>query len=46
MATYELGWFDAHIWAYAEHFGMTELWTEDLQDGRTYGAVTAVNPFR
>jgi predicted nucleic acid-binding protein len=46
MATYQLGWFDAHIWAYAEHFGMTELWTEDLQDGRTYGAVKAVNPFR
>jgi len=45
MATYQLGWFDAHIWAYAEHFGLSELWTEDFQDGRLYGTVRAVNPF-
>jgi predicted nucleic acid-binding protein len=45
MATYQLGWFDAHLWAYAEHFGMSELWSEDFQDGRLYGSVRAVNPF-
>jgi predicted nucleic acid-binding protein len=46
MATYQLGWFDAHMWAYAEHFGLSELWSEDFQDGRLYGSVRAVNPFR
>jgi predicted nucleic acid-binding protein len=45
MATYQLGWFDAHLWAYAEHFGLSELWSEDFQDGRRYGAVRVVNPF-
>ena len=45
MATYQLGWFDAHIWAYAEHFGLDELWSEDFQDGRRYGAVRVRNPF-
>jgi predicted nucleic acid-binding protein len=45
MATYQLAWFDAHIWAYAEHFGLTELWTEDFQDGRVYGSVRIVDPF-
>jgi predicted nucleic acid-binding protein len=45
MATYQLGWFDAHMWAYGEHFGLSELWTEDFQHGRLYGSVRAVNPF-
>lgn len=45
MATYQLSWFDAHVWAYAEHFGLSELWTEDFQHGRLYGSVRAVNPF-
>jgi predicted nucleic acid-binding protein len=45
MAAYQLGWFDAHIWAYAEHFGLEELWTEDFQNGRLYGSVRVVNPF-
>jgi predicted nucleic acid-binding protein len=45
MAAYQLAWFDAHMWAYAEHHGLTELWTEDFQDGRHYGSVLAVNPF-
>ncbi len=46
MATYQLGWFDANIWAHAEHFGLAELWTEDFQDGRHYGSVRVVNPFK
>lgn len=37
--------FDAHIWAYAERFGLTELLSEDFENGRLYGTVQAVNPF-
>ena len=44
-AAYQLSWFDAHMWAYAEHYGMTEILTEDLQHDRLYGSVRAVNPF-
>jgi predicted nucleic acid-binding protein len=42
---YQLSWFDAHLWAYAEHFGLTELLSEDFQHDRFYGSVRAVNPF-
>ncbi|HVR20041.1 MAG TPA: PIN domain-containing protein [Polyangiaceae bacterium] len=45
MATYQLSWFDAHLWAYAEHYGLEELWSEDFQHGRRYGTVSVVNPF-
>jgi predicted nucleic acid-binding protein len=45
MAAYGLSWFDAHLWAYAEHYGLAELWSEDFQDGRLYGTVRVVNPF-
>jgi predicted nucleic acid-binding protein len=24
-AAYQLSWFDAHLWAYAEHFGLSDL---------------------
>ncbi|OGQ13542.1 MAG: hypothetical protein A2138_16005 [Deltaproteobacteria bacterium RBG_16_71_12] len=44
-AAYQLPWFDAHLWAYAEHFGVDELWSEDFQHERLYGSVRAVNPF-
>ena len=44
-AAYRLSWFDAHLWAYAEHFGLSELWSEDFQRDRIYGTVRAVNPF-
>lgn len=44
-AAYQLSWFDAHLWAYAERFGLTELLSEDFQHGRLYGAVEIVNPF-
>ncbi|MBI4499776.1 MAG: PIN domain-containing protein [Gemmatimonadetes bacterium] len=44
-AAYQLSWFDAHLWAYAEHHGLEELYSEDFQDGRMYGSVRAVNPF-
>ena len=42
---YQLSWFDAHLWAYAEHFGLPELFSEDFQHDRMYGSVRVVNPF-
>lgn len=45
-AAYRLPWFDAHLWAYAEHFGLSELISEDFQHDRLYGTVRAVDPFR
>lgn len=44
-AAYELPWFDAHLWAYAEHYGLGELYSEDFQHDRLYGSVRVVNPF-
>jgi predicted nucleic acid-binding protein len=44
-AAYQLSWFDAHIWACAEHYGLDEILTEDLQHDRLYGTVRVVNPF-
>lgn len=44
-AAYQLSWFDAHLWAYAEHYGLAELLSEDFQHDRLYGTVRAVNPF-
>ncbi len=44
-AAYQLSWFDSHLWAYAEHYGMTELYSEDFQHDRMYGSVRVVNPF-
>jgi predicted nucleic acid-binding protein len=44
-AAYQLSWFDAHLWSYAEHYGLPEILTEDLQHDRLYGTVRAVNPF-
>jgi predicted nucleic acid-binding protein len=44
-AAYQLAWFDAHLWAYAERYGLAELLSEDFQHGRLYGTVEAVNPF-
>jgi predicted nucleic acid-binding protein len=45
-ATYKLSWFDAHMWAYAEYYGLDTLWSEDFSHGRLYGKVRAINPFR
>jgi predicted nucleic acid-binding protein len=46
MAAYQLSWFDAHLWAYAEHYGLTELYSEDFQHDRQYGIVRVINPFQ
>jgi predicted nucleic acid-binding protein len=44
-AAYQLSWLDAHLWAYAEHYGLTELISEDFQHDRLYGTVRVLNPF-
>jgi predicted nucleic acid-binding protein len=45
VAAYQLPWFDAHLWAYAECHGLAELISEDFEHGRLYGSVRARNPF-
>lgn len=44
-AAYQLAWFDAHLWAYAEHYGVEEILSEDFEHGRRYGSVRVRNPF-
>lgn len=44
-AAYQLSWFDAHPWAYAEHNGLSEILSEDFQDGRLHGTVRVRNSF-
>ena len=44
-AAYQLPWHDAHLWAYAEYYGLSELLSEDFEHNRLYGTVRAVNPF-
>ena len=44
-AAYGLPWYDAHLWAYAEHYGVPELLSEDFEHGRKYGTVRVRNPF-
>lgn len=45
MAAYRLAWFEAHLWAYAERFGMSAILSEDFEHGRRYGTVRMRNPF-
>jgi len=42
---YQLPWYDALMWAYAEINGLTEIISENFQQGRLYGRVRIVNPF-
>jgi predicted nucleic acid-binding protein len=44
-AAYKFSWYDAHLWAYAEHYGLAEILSEDFQHGRWYGNVRVRNPF-
>lgn len=44
-AAYQLSWFDAHLWPYAEHYGLSEILSEDFQHDRLYGTVRTVSPF-
>ncbi len=43
--TYQLSWFDAHLWAYAEVNGLDEILSEDFEHGRRYGSVRVRDPF-
>jgi predicted nucleic acid-binding protein len=45
-AAYQLGWFDAHLRAYAEHYGLAELISEDFEHDRLYVTARCVSPFR
>lgn len=45
-AAYGLSWFDAHMWAYADHYGLDTLYSEEFEDGRVYGTVRIVDPFQ
>jgi hypothetical protein len=40
-----LPWYDAPLWAYAEHYGLAEILSEDFEHGRRYGTVRVRNPF-
>ena len=42
---YGLPWFDAHVWAYAEHYGLSEILSEGFSDGQLIGRVRIRNPF-
>lgn len=45
VSIYGLSWFDAHLWAYAEVLGLSEILSEDFEHGRHYGSVRVVDPF-
>ena len=42
---YGLSWFDAHLWAYAECYGLSEILSEVLPHGQMIGSVRIRNPF-
>jgi predicted nucleic acid-binding protein len=44
-AMYGLSWFDAHLWAHAEVYGVDQILSEDFVHGRHYGSVRVENPF-
>ena len=44
-AAYALSWFDAHLWAYAETFGLDTILSEDFEHDRLFGSVRVLNPF-
>lgn len=45
-ARYQTSYFDSAIIAAAAQCGCQTVFSEDLNDGQTYGSVTVVNPFR
>ena len=44
-AAFRLNWFDAHLWAYAEHYRCSTIYSEDFEHERYYGSVKVINPF-
>lgn len=45
VSTYQLSWLDAHMWAYAEHYGLDEILSEDFSHAQLIGSVRIRNPF-
>jgi predicted nucleic acid-binding protein len=45
QARYQISFWDAMMVASAIHLGCGRLWSEDLNPGQVYGAVTVANPF-
>lgn len=45
VSAYGLSWFDAHLWAYAEVYGISEILSEGFEHGRHYGRVRVIDPF-
>ena len=45
-AAYELSWFDAHLWAFAEFYDLSVIYSEDFEHERRYGTVHTIDPFR
>lgn len=43
---YNIQFYDAMMLAAAERAGVTEFYTEDLNDGQFYCGIKAVNPFK
>jgi predicted nucleic acid-binding protein len=43
---FRLSWYDSLIVAAAQHAGCSTLYSEDLQHGQQFGAVTVKDPFR
>jgi predicted nucleic acid-binding protein len=43
---YKISYWDGAILAAAEALGASTLYSEDLIDGQSYGAVNVVNPFK
>lgn len=44
-AAYSFPWYDAHLWAYAAHYGLPEILSEEFEHGRWYGGIRVRNPF-
>ena len=44
-AAHSISFWDALIIAAAQYANCDELWTEDLQDGRSFGSLKVRNPF-
>lgn len=44
--SFQIPYWDAAILAAAQELGATVLYTEDLNDGQTFGSVRVVNPFK
>ncbi|MBI5510229.1 MAG: PIN domain-containing protein [Deltaproteobacteria bacterium] len=45
MLSHQVSWFDAHLLAYAEHYTIPILYSEDFTHNGLYGSVRVINPF-